>query len=171
RAHQALYVDDYMDQTGDLRWGIAAVNLRAAESHNFAQLNEASHGYVLKSMSSCGDVNFRRVRSHVKFSDWADDAEQAEALLARSSVHMVTITVTESGYYMDETGALNPEDPSIVAELGGGAPRTIYAYLTRALTMPRPGKPPDWVGFRFYAVIIFGEMAKCCSATSLPILI
>jgi D-arabinitol 4-dehydrogenase len=32
RAHQALYVDDYMDQTGDLRWGIAAVNLRAAES-------------------------------------------------------------------------------------------------------------------------------------------
>ncbi|MDB2603956.1 mannitol dehydrogenase family protein, partial [Planktomarina temperata] len=26
RAHQALYVDDYMDQTGDLRWGIAAVN-------------------------------------------------------------------------------------------------------------------------------------------------
>jgi len=133
RAHQALYVDDYMDQTGDLRWGIAAVNLRAAESYNFAHLNEASHGYVLKSMSSCGDVNFRRVRSHVKFSDWADDAEQAEALLARPSVHMVTITVTESGYYMDETGALNPEDPSIVAELGGGVPRTVYAYLTRAL--------------------------------------
>jgi len=30
---------------------------------------------------------------------------------------------------------------------------------------------PPGVGFRFYAVIIFGEMAKCCSATSLPILI
>ena len=134
RAHQALYVDDYMDQTGDLRWGIAAVNLRAEESPNFAGLKEASRGYVLKSMSSSGDVDFRRVRSHVKFSDWADNTEEAEALLARSSVHMVTITVTESGYYMDETGALNHEDPSIVAELGGGAPRTIYAYLTRALT-------------------------------------
>ncbi len=133
RAHQALYVDDYMDQTGDLRWGIAAVNLRALESSNFAGLKEASHGYVLKSMSSNGDVDFRRVRSHVKFSDWADNAEEAEALLARPSVHMVTITVTESGYYMDETGALNPTDPSIVAELGGGAPRTIYAYLNRAL--------------------------------------
>jgi D-arabinitol 4-dehydrogenase len=34
---------------------------------------------------------------------------------------------------MSETGALNPEDPSIVAELDGGAPRTVYAYLTRAL--------------------------------------
>ena len=25
RAHQAVYIDDYMQQTGDLRWGIAAV--------------------------------------------------------------------------------------------------------------------------------------------------
>ena len=133
RAHQALYVDDYMDQTGDLRWGIAAVNLRAAESPSFAPLKEAQHGYVLKSMSGSGEIDFRRVRSHVKFSDWADNAEEAEELLARPSVHMVTITVTESGYYMDETGALNPEDPTIVAELGGGAACTIYAYLTRAL--------------------------------------
>ena len=25
RAHQAVYIDDYMDQTGDLRWGIACL--------------------------------------------------------------------------------------------------------------------------------------------------
>ena len=30
RAHQALFVDDFMDQSADLRWGIAAVNLREA---------------------------------------------------------------------------------------------------------------------------------------------
>ena len=28
RAHQAVYIDDYMEKTGDLRWGIVAVNLR-----------------------------------------------------------------------------------------------------------------------------------------------
>ena len=28
RAHQAVYLDDYMAVSGDLRWGIAAVNLR-----------------------------------------------------------------------------------------------------------------------------------------------
>ena len=32
RAHQAVYVDDLMDRTGDLGWGIAAVNLRASEA-------------------------------------------------------------------------------------------------------------------------------------------
>ena len=36
RAHQAVYLDAYMQQTGDLRWGIAAVNLRASESESFA---------------------------------------------------------------------------------------------------------------------------------------
>ena len=28
RAHQAVFIDDYMQKTGDLCWGIAAVNLR-----------------------------------------------------------------------------------------------------------------------------------------------
>ena len=28
RAHQAMYIDEYMEKTGDLRWGIVAVNLR-----------------------------------------------------------------------------------------------------------------------------------------------
>jgi len=79
RAHQALYVDDYMDQTGDLRWGIAAVNLRAAESPSFASLKEAQHGYVLKSMSGSGEIDFRRVRSHVKFFDWADNAKEPKS--------------------------------------------------------------------------------------------
>uniref|UniRef100_UPI0040483917 hypothetical protein n=1 Tax=Yoonia sp. TaxID=2212373 RepID=UPI0040483917 len=32
RAHQAVYIDDYMGISGDLRWGIAAVNLRGSES-------------------------------------------------------------------------------------------------------------------------------------------
>lgn len=135
RAHQALYVDDYMDQTDDLRWGIAAVNLRAAESVAFAGLDAASNGYVVKSMSSGGEVTFRRVRSHMKFSDWAQDSDAAEALLARPSVHMVTITVTESGYYLDESGALNPEDPVIKSELVGDHPTSVYGYLTRALAL------------------------------------
>ena len=133
RAHQALYVDDYMDQTNDLRWGIAAVNLRAAESATFAGLKDAQPGYVVKSMSSSGGVNFRRVRSHVHFVDWTQSPKTAEALLGLPSVHMVTITVTESGYYLDEFGALNPEDPAIKAELSGTTPTTIYGYLTHAL--------------------------------------
>ena len=31
RAHQSVYIDDYMDLTGDLSWGIAAVNLKKVD--------------------------------------------------------------------------------------------------------------------------------------------
>ncbi|MEO0402841.1 MAG: mannitol dehydrogenase family protein [Pseudomonadota bacterium] len=136
RAHQAVYLDDYIEVSNDLRWGIAAVNLRASEADQFRAVQDdiARHdGYFLKSYSSEGHVALRRVRSHVHFEDWSVDAKSAETLLARPSVHMVTITVTESGYYTDANGALNKADPTIAAELDGGPAESVYGYLRAAL--------------------------------------
>lgn len=136
RAHQSVYLDDYMQATGDLRWGIAAVNLRAGES---ASLQSAAQdiarfdGYFLKSISADGDVALRRVRSHIEFADWSVDRAAAEALLTRPSVHLVTVTVTESGYYTDPNGDLNIADDLIKAEMDGGIAQTVYGYLHAAL--------------------------------------
>ena len=137
RAHQAVYLDDYIEQSGDMRWGIAAVNLRPSEAQAFeiAASDIARHdGYFLKSVSPDGDVTLRRVRSHVAFSDWSTDMDAAEALVALQSVHLVTITVTESGYYTDPNGDLNTQDPTIAAEIDGGKGQSVYAYLRAALT-------------------------------------
>jgi len=74
RSHQAVYLDDYMEKTGDLRWGIAAVNLRGSEAEHFQSAidDDTRHdGYFLKSYSANGEVQLRRVRSHVQFSDWS----------------------------------------------------------------------------------------------------
>ncbi|MEP3347160.1 MAG: mannitol dehydrogenase family protein [Litoreibacter sp.] len=139
RAHQAQYIDDMMEATGDLRWGIAAVNLRAPEAEVFAKYDAESDGYVVKSISPDGQTIFRRVRSHVAFADWSKDAAGAESLLSLPSVHAVTITVTESGYYTDDAGLLNPEDPTIVGEVSGKTPTTVYGYLTRALSARKDG--------------------------------
>jgi len=136
RAHQAVYIDDYMDQTGDLRWGIAAVNLRAAEADHFkvASNDVANHdGYFLKAVSPDDQLSLRRVRSHVKFADWSADPIETEALLAKGSVHLVTVTVTESGYYTDPNGSLNTADPLIAGEISGGKKQSVYAYLRQAL--------------------------------------
>lgn len=143
RAHQAVYIDDYMDATGDLRWGIAAVNLRGAESAAFAENTSNGLGYVLKSIAPDGETKLRRVRSHVHFSDWAADAATAETLLSKDSVHMVTITVTESGYYTDPAGELKADDPVIASEKAGGQGTSVYAYLRAALSgrMDTTGAP------------------------------
>lgn len=132
RAHQAVYLDDYMQKTGDLRWGIAAVNLRAAESARFAETPRT--GYLLRGVAPSGETSLRQVRSHVEFADWSQDRARTEALLSLPSVHMVTITVTESGYYTDPKGDLNPSDPVIAGEVAAKAAGTsVYAYLQAAL--------------------------------------
>lgn len=132
RAHQAYYIDRYMDQTGDLDWGIAAVNLRAADRDGFARL-QASDGYVLKTRAPDGAVGHRLIRAHTTFVDWSNNAADAAALLALPSVQMVTITVTESGYSLDKRANLNTDAAEIQAEINGGMPRTIYGYLRQGL--------------------------------------
>ena len=86
RAHQAMYIDDYMQKTGDLRWGIVAVNLR---NEGFREIDD----YIVKTPSK-----YRLVRSHLDFIDWTKNRTIAKHLLTLPSVHLITITVTESGY-------------------------------------------------------------------------
>ncbi len=133
RAHQAVYIDSYMDRSGDLNWGIAAVNLRAAESVTFAEHQADDKGYLLKSVAPNGEVALTRVRSHVAFADWTAGRAASEGFLSLPSVKLVTITVTESGYYTDPNGALDLTDPVISAEIAGGQGTSVYAYLASAL--------------------------------------
>lgn len=86
RAHQSVYVDDYMELTKDLRWGIVAVNLRNEGRREIED-------YVLKTPSK-----YRIVRSHLDFIDWTKNRTIAKHLLTLPSVKLITITVTESGY-------------------------------------------------------------------------
>jgi D-arabinitol 4-dehydrogenase len=86
RAHQAMYIDDYMEKTGDLRWGIVAVNLR---NEGFREISD----YIVKTPTS-----YRMVRSHLDYIDWTKNRTIAKHLLTLPSVHLVTVTVTESGY-------------------------------------------------------------------------
>jgi D-arabinitol 4-dehydrogenase len=86
RAHQAMYIDDYMEQTGDLRWGIVAVNLR---NEGFREIDD----YIVKTPSE-----YRFVRSHLDYIDWTKNRTIAKHMLTLPSVHLITVTVTESGY-------------------------------------------------------------------------
>ncbi len=142
RAHQAVYLDDYMQISGDLRWGIAAINLRPSESDAFAAAQRSGDGYLVKTTAPDGNRSFRTVRAHQEFADWAEDAAAAEELVARASVHVLSITVTESGYYLNDTGALNVDDPVIAQEISGGAARSVYAFLSRALARRRAAGGP-----------------------------
>ena len=133
RAHQAVYFDRYMEISQDLNWGIAAVNLRSSESSSFNKAQTAADGYLLKTTSPEGEVRYQRIRSHVAFADWSQDVKNAENLLNIDTVHVATITVTESGYYLKENGSLDTDHPVIASEIAGHSASSVYSYLARAL--------------------------------------
>ena len=163
RAHQAIYIDDYMENTGDLRWGIAAVNLRPEETLAFARSKQVSDGYLIKTTDVDGMEELRLVRSHLSYTDWSSTPDVAEQLLAGPDVQLVTITITESGYYLDGNGNLDLSDPVITEEIDRGRTSTIYDFLATALNhrMSASGK----TYLEFCAVIISARMARCCEGT------
>ena len=48
RAHQAYYINEYLNSYNDLNWGIIGVNLRKSESKNFQHLIDRKGKYILK---------------------------------------------------------------------------------------------------------------------------
>ncbi|MGC6516494.1 MAG: mannitol dehydrogenase family protein [Candidatus Puniceispirillaceae bacterium] len=140
RAHQAVYIDDYIEKTKDMRWGIAAVNLRRSERDIFQETaKEIMHfgGYFMKSVSADNVSDYRMVRPHIHFADWSDDKALAESLIAKDSVKLVTVTVTESGYYCDPHGNLDVDHHVIASEIAGQGKQSVYAYLRGGLAMRR----------------------------------
>jgi mannitol 2-dehydrogenase len=64
-----------------------------------------------------------------------DNSEAVIAKMAHPDTHIVSMTVTESGYYINEnTHKLQTDHPDIAADLSGEQPpRTVFAYLYAAL--------------------------------------
>ncbi|MET0154521.1 MAG: mannitol dehydrogenase family protein [Rickettsiales bacterium] len=133
RSHQAAYYDSLMEKTGDLRWGVAGVNVRAAQSPETERLRKRNGEYVLKTVSFEGKTEYRLVRSLIRVIDHATASTEAHRLLALPSVHVVSATVTESGYYMASDGSLDVARKEIADELAGGPQSTIYGFLRAGL--------------------------------------
>ena len=107
RAHQALYINNYIEETDDKNWGICGINLRKEERENFSFLKKRDGKYVLKTASSDGEIEFSEIHSIQKLIDWSEEKEEAEKILCDKDIEIVTMTVTESGYYINEENDLN----------------------------------------------------------------
>ena len=137
RAHQSVYIDEYMELTGDLHWGIAAVNLREEDAEDFARHEVSESGYLLKTTSASGESKLREVRSHVRFEDWSRNYQAAVDLVSLPSVKIISLTITESGYYFNDHWSLDTLHSDIAEEIAGGCQCSVYAYLAAALRRRR----------------------------------
>ena len=133
RAHQALYINNYIDETKDLDWGICGINLRKEERENFNFLKKRDGKYILKTISTDGDTEFSEIHSIKKLIDWSKDKEEAENILTDKNVEILTMTVTESGYYINEENILNLNLDIVKDNIEQKENTIIFSFLLSAL--------------------------------------
>lgn len=134
RAHQANYIDALLEHPDQRHWGICAVELRAENSATVNALNAADGHYLLRTDDGQGVQEHRSLRSIREALSAAENPVEAAARLADPAIKLVTITVTEAGYYQHDNGSLNTDQADIKHDLQSStAPRTLYGYLSQAL--------------------------------------
>lgn len=141
RAHQAVVFDDALN-AGDLRWGVLGASLRSPDVHKQLAPQDGLYTLVVED----GAARSMRIIGAVKDVMVApeDPAALVEAMAA-PDIHIVTLTVTEKGYYLDPaSGTLKLDDPSVAADLADlSAPVTAPGFVTAALRLRRNrGLPP-----------------------------
>lgn len=132
RAHQAVYFDRLMALAEGKKWGITGVNIRPQDSELFGKLMAQNGEYVLKTMDAAGLTTYEHIRSILSMIDGSQNPLEVDLLMADSATQLVTCTVTEGGYFLDETHKLILDHADIAGDLGGQR-NTLYSFLYAGL--------------------------------------
>jgi mannitol 2-dehydrogenase len=134
RAHLAVYVDTLLEQFNVQDWSICGVDLQPFAAPMRDALGQQDNLYTMLECDTEG-VSARVIGSITDYLFAPDSSEAVIAKMAHPDTHIVSMTVTESGYYVNEnTHELQIDHPDIAADLAGQQPpRTVFAYLYAAL--------------------------------------
>jgi mannitol 2-dehydrogenase len=141
RVHQATYLDDLLHTRADQsEWGILGIELlddALAVSRARAFLTQDKL-YSFTAFSPEGDPASRVNGSMVDYLHAPRDPAGVVRALIDPAIRVVTMTITEGGYNLDEqTGEFDLRAPEIVADLVASHPRTTFGILTAALRTRR----------------------------------
>ena len=116
RAHQAMYVDRLLEMGLAEDWGICGVGVMAAD-RKMADVMAAQDGlYTLLLEKPDGTRDARVIGSIVDYRYAPDDPESVIELLAAPSTRIISLTITEGGYNIDNLDADGVHVFGLVAE-------------------------------------------------------
>ncbi|MGB3328290.1 MAG: mannitol dehydrogenase family protein [Thermomicrobiales bacterium] len=145
RSHQAMVLDRLMNAGKALDWAICGVGVLPADARMRDVLRAQDGLYTLVLKYPDGREEPRVIGSIAEYLFAPDDPEAVIARLVDPAVRIVSLTVTEGGYAMNEaTGAFDATLPAIAADLEPGAvPATVFGLVAAGLARRREaGIPP-----------------------------
>lgn len=131
RAHQAWYLHKLIE-SGDTSWSLTVGNIRGDMNAVLEALASQDGTYTLETVTPQGERAYETIRSITKVVPWSADLDALVAAGAAPECKIVSFTVTEGGYYLDEHHQLDTANPDLAADLKG-ARTTIYGALAAIL--------------------------------------
>src|SRR3954453_15608675 len=140
-----MYPDRLMNDGKALDWGICGVGVMPTDRRMKEALDAQDGLYTLVLKHPGGSYEPRIVGAITEYLFAPDDPEAVIDKLAADATRIVSLTVTEGGYNInDVTGEFDDANPNVVHDLEPGAtPRTTFGLVTEGLR-PRTerGVPP-----------------------------
>ena len=144
RAHQAVYLDDLLQLEAEPRWGECGLGVLKSDARmrDALKAQDCLYTVVQKSIDS---QTARVIGSIADYIYAPEERERAIAKMAGAETKIVSLTITEGGYFIDEgTRMFTPEHPEIQHDLEHPQePVTSIGYIAAALERRRrQGLPP-----------------------------
>jgi mannitol 2-dehydrogenase len=143
RAHQAVYLDALFNQGGDRDWGLVGAGVRAADEAMRQKL--MAQDWLTTVVEQEAETSTARVTAAM--IDYLRPGDTAAIInkLADPAIRIVSLTITEGGYYIDPaTQAFNPRHPDIARDAENfTTPQTVFGLILAGLKRRRDiGIPP-----------------------------
>jgi mannitol-1-phosphate/altronate dehydrogenase len=138
RAHQAMYLDALAERRITTDWGERGVGLLPGDKRMADALLPQDCLYTLVARSAEGDTA-QVIGSLTEYVFAPNAGEQVLQMLAEPATRIVSLTITEGGYNVDDkTGVFDADNPAVRADLERpDAPQTVFGYVCAALARRR----------------------------------
>lgn len=137
RAHMAVYLDDLFALGESHDWAIIGAGVRAPDARmRDAMLVQDCLSTVIELDPSGRSA--RRIGSMIDFLPVEPDNASLIAAMTRPEIRIVSLTVTEGGYFIDSAGHFDPTAPEIAADgANPSKPATAFGAIVAALKARR----------------------------------
>jgi mannitol 2-dehydrogenase len=133
RSHLAVYVDDLL-AAGHSAWGIRGVGLLPSDRAMNEVLGEQDHLYTVVTMPGTGARELRVIGSVVDHLLADDDLEAVLEAMASPATHIVSLTVTEGGYFQRADRSFDDTSADIRSDAADPhRPHTAFGVIVEAL--------------------------------------
>lgn len=132
RAHQAIYLDDLFNAGSDHDWAIIGAGVLPSDAAMREKL--AAQDFLTTVVEQDNNKTAARVTAPMIDILPVGEPDVIIAKLADPSIRIVSMTITEGGYFIDASGKFNPAHPAIAADgQNPSAPKTVFGLIVAGL--------------------------------------